>query len=194
MSFAAGSDEYFDFDELTDIYQAHKSFNPPSEIHGIWCGRIAGGAKLQNHDVLRSILEHMGVDHLESSASEHFVLELYRKLESQVQGDDMNLALLLPDDDFTVSERVHSLTLWVSGFLEGVALEKGRILSEQDDDIQELLRDLVEISQIDTEVEDDEASEVQLIEVVEHVRMAVLTLYVDLNPGQPSVQESHTIH
>ena len=45
---------------------------------------------------------------------------------------------------------------------------------------KELLSDLVEISRIELESDDEEASEMQLIEVTEHVRIAVLHLYHDL--------------
>ena len=83
-------------------------------------------------------------------------------------------------------ERGESLGAWVSGFLEGLATTQAKGLTKIDDDLKEILRDLVEISQIDSRLDSSETSERDFFEVCEYVRVAVLNLYAEFN--EPSAQ------
>lgn len=195
MTLVSLGDESFDFDELADLYQAHGALNPPSEWHGMLCGKLMGGAKLSEDNVISLAIEHMGVDKLLDVESAQLLVEIFGRLEKSIRADDMSFKPLLPEDEFALSERVEALSHWVRGFLEGVALQMGPTLMEKGDDIREILQDLVEISQIDSDIDEDDASEIEFMEVVEHVRMSVLSLYFSCDDGESSKQpKAPTIH
>ncbi|MCP5209438.1 MAG: UPF0149 family protein [Hahellaceae bacterium] len=195
MSLNSLGDEKFDFDELADLYQAHGAINPPSELHGLWCGKISGCARLTDAQVISIALEHMGVDFLQDKESESLLLEIFQRLEKKLVATDMSFKPLLPDDEFALSERVEALSQWVRGFLEGIALQVGSQLMELGDEVREILQDLVEVSQLDAEVDDDDAGESEFIEVLEHVRMSVLSLFYTFLDGNAATDSlPPTIH
>lgn len=195
MLFTSLGDERFDFDELADLYQAHGSINPPSELHGLWCGKLAGCAQLNDAQVLSIAIEHIGVDNLEDKESEQLLLEIFQRLEKNLASTDMTFKPLLPDDEFALTDRVGALSHWVRGFLEGIALQVGPDLMEKGEEVREILQDLVDISQIDAEVDDDEVAEAEFTEVVEHVRMSVLSLFFTLiDSDSPNNSVPPTIH
>ncbi len=195
MSYPSYDENSFDFDEIADLYQSLGALNPPAELQGLWCGRLVGGARWSDQDVLDSVLDHMGVERLEEEEDQALILRVYRRVESSLQKDDLTFSLLLPPENYPLDERVMALGQWARGFLEGLALERGAELISDDEDNQELLSDLVEISRIELESDDEEASEMQLIEVTEHVRIAVLHLYHDFGPEfSGSANPTPTIH
>jgi hypothetical protein len=195
MSLNSLGDEKFDFDELADLYQAHGAINPPSELHGLWCGKISGCARLTDAQVISIALEHMGVDFLQDKESESLLLEIFQRLEKKLVATDMSFKPLLPDDEFALSDRVEALSQWVRGFLEGIALQVGSQLMGLGDEVREILQDLVEVSQLDSEVDDDDAGESEFIEVLEHVRMSVLSLfYTFLDSSTATDSLPPTIH
>jgi uncharacterized protein YgfB (UPF0149 family) len=194
MSLNSSGDDRFDFDELADLYAAHGAINPPSELHGLWCGKLSGCARLDAAQIIAIALEHMEVDNLEDKESELLLLEIFQRLEKRLFAADLSFRLLLPDDECLLSERVEALTDWVRGYLEGVALEVGPDLMEKGEEVREILQDLVEISQIDCEIDEDEVAESEFLEVLEHVRMSVLSLFFTLldslapaNPLPPTI-------
>lgn len=64
---------------------------------------------------------------------------------------------------------------WCEGFLGGFGLvERSGELSEEADSA---LRDFAAIAQVQTDLEESEANEVDYMEVMEYVRMAVLMLF-----------------
>lgn len=105
---------------------------------------------------------------------------------------------MLPDDDYVLSERAEALAIWVRGFLEGIALAVGTALSKVDKELQEIIRDLVNISQMDTRVSAGEEGERELFEVAEYVKVGVLNLYADFNQpashSEKGASQGPTLH
>jgi hypothetical protein len=137
----------------------------------------------------------MGVDNLQDAESEALLLEIFQRLEKKLLANDLSFKPLLPDDEFALSERVEALSQWVRGFLEGVALQVGPQLMAHGDEVREILQDLVEVSQLDSNVDDDETAESEFLEVLEHVRMSVLSLfYTFVDSGASADTQPPTIH
>ena len=183
-----------DFDWLANIYNTHGAINHPSELHGILLGQLAGGHQLDQADRLTTVLEHMGVEELDEARLQHVKADLgefYEAVGQEVDKDSSALRLLLPDDDYPLTERVDALAQWVRGFLEGLAIAASDALAKIDADLQEMLRDLVEISQLDARVEASEEGEKELFEVCEYVRIAVLNIYAEFNQPGADTSESH---
>lgn len=108
---------------------------------------------------------------------------LYSATLRDLKSEEIAFTPILPDDEhYSLSDRVAGLGQWVRGYLVGIGLS-GVQDDSLDDDIKEALRDLVSISQIDHEVDDeDEDGEKSLFDLTEYVRVLVLTIYGQLEP------------
>lgn len=199
------SEEYEDemqdsqFDWLANIYTRHGAINHPSELHGLMMGEITGGLRRTASDWLHEVHEHMGVEALDDQRYANVtedLLSFYAKTLEGVDKDSSSFVLLLPDDDYALSERIESLVVWVRGFLEGIAISASDRLQKMDSELQEILKDFVEICQIDTRVEQDESGEKEFFEISEYIRIGVLNLYAELNEPvlESESSESSTNH
>ena len=180
------------FDWLANIYNSHGAINHPSELHGLMLGEVVGGLKRTLSDWLNQVLEHMGVEALDEERYANASKDLMAFYTSTLDGidkDSSSFVLLLPDDDYDLSERVESLVVWIRGFLEGIAISASDQLRTMDAELQEILKDFVDICQIDTRVEQDEAGEKEFFEISEYVRIGVLNLYAELN--EPAMDDEN---
>ncbi|MFD2231116.1 UPF0149 family protein [Alkalimarinus sediminis] len=188
-----------DFDWLANFYASQGAINHPSELHGLLIGRLSGGERLNADEWLKLVVEHMGLEQLvQDEKSERALtnlVDLYSNNVQQLEDLAMGFSLVLPDDEFILNQRVEALGMWVRGFLEGLALSAQGQLQSADKDIQELLRDLVAISQIDDQAEDSEEGEKEINEIIEYVRIGVVTVFSEFN-GEEAPEESQdkTLH
>lgn len=172
------------FDWLANIYNSHGALNHPSELHGLMVGEIVGSLRRTASDWLNQVLEHMGIESLDNDRHANVTEDLlgfYNHSLENMDKDSSSFVLLLPDDDYELSERVESLVVWVRGFLEGIAISASDRLQKIDSELQEILKDFVDICQIDTRVEQDESGEKEFFEISEYIRIGVLNLYAELN-------------
>lgn len=188
-----------DFDWLANFYASQGAINHPCELHGLLIGRLSGGERLSADEWLKLVVEHMGLEQLvQDDKSERALtnlVELYSKNVQQLEDMAMGFSLVLPDDEFILNQRVEALGMWVRGFLEGLALAAKGQLKTADADIQELLRDLVAISQIDDQTEDSEDAEKEINEIIEYVRVGVVTVFSEFNgQEEPEDEQSKTLH
>ncbi len=189
----SASDDFLDeapldsqFDWLANIYNAHGAINHPSELHGLMLGEIVGNLRRTATDWLKQVYEHMGVEKLDEeryARATEDLISFYQQTAESIDKDSSAFTMLLPDDDYSLSERLDSLVLWVRGFLEGIAISASERLSKLDKDLQEILKDFVEICQLDSRVDQTEESEKEYVEIQEYVRIGVLNLYAELNPA-----------
>ena len=61
------------------------------------------------------------------------------------------------------------------------------------EDVQELIKDFTEISQLSSDLDEDEANEQALFQVVEYVRIGAITIFAHL-AGNDSDQQQPTLH
>lgn len=190
------------FEHWANVYTSHKAFSHPSELHGGLCGRLAAGARMPQSEWLQTVCEQMGLP--PSAAQEdadlaEFMNAAYDQALAQLKAADMSFQPLLPDDDYSLDQRVQALSAWVRGFLEGMALGAREALGEAPPEIRELIEDMVAISQVSDETEEDsEDGEYQFNEIVEYVRLGALAVYTEFNPpetagdsGQPLKKTLH---
>jgi len=174
-----------DFDWLANLYNSHGAINHPSELHGLMIGELVGKLRRTAGDWVSQVLGHMGVEELNTERQANVaedLIRLYNKTSDTIEKDSSSFSLLLPDDEYELSERIDSLAVWVRGFLEGLAIASGEALAKVDEDLQEILKDFVEICQIDSRVSSGEEGEKELFEISEYVRIGVLNLYAEFNP------------
>jgi len=182
-----------DFDWLANIYTSHGAINHPSELHGLMIGEMVGNMKRTPGDWLEQVMSHMGVEELNTERQSNLVedlIELYKVNGEGIDQDSSSFCMLLPDDEYGLPERLDSLAIWVRGFLEGLAISSSEKLAGIGDDLQEILKDLVEICNLDSRVASSEEGEKEYFEISEYVRIGVLNLYAELNEPPESVSKT----
>jgi hypothetical protein len=95
---------------------------------------------------------------------------------------------LLPDDSDDFGVQLLGLSTWCLGFLYGLGVTAKNNSKELDEQSQECLSDLLEISKLDHDEIETPETEDQLVEIVEHVRVAVLFLNEAINRVMPTPQ------
>lgn len=174
------------------------------ESHGALCGMLcAQGAT----DAPKWMLSVLG-EHEESSQSLQqagkMLLQIHQTTIDQMNDSNVEFALMIPDDEESLTDRVEALSVWCQGFVYGLAEGGVKEDTELPADSQELIKDILEISRAtysddemvqdsDTEETDEEEQsedEIAFMEVSEYVRMGVLLIYEELQP----LQSSQTVH
>lgn len=183
------------FEQWANLFAEHKAFSHPSELHGALCGRLAAGGRLDSGDWLILVCEHMGLPESapqESDTLTSFMTAAYAVTLATLKAADMSFQPLLPDDDYSLDQRLQALSAWIRGFLEGMALVAGSALGSAPEEIRELIEDLVAISQVSEAEDDSEESEQQLTEITEYVRLGALAVFTEYNAPEPAAPK--TLH
>lgn len=183
----------FDYDRFDQMFAEQGAAGFPAELHGHLVGRLSAGSRLDHGawlEVAREVIDGRGSL---PEAARVQLIQLYDATLAQLTGSGFELSLLLPDDDAAIERRALALGQWCEGFLGGFGLvgrEGG--LSEEGDSV---LADFAAIAQVQTDLEESEANEVDFMEVMEYVRMAVLMLFSECQPAdRPQDQPPASLH
>lgn len=176
------------FDDLCNLLVPLGTINSPSELHGLLCGKLSGGAELGEISWLLEAVEFLDFTQAPDERVRDALSQLYQTTRAQLS-DGFSLKLMLPDDDIELSQRTAALGQWCYGFLTGFgsAGKADRVLTE---DVEDGLRDLAAIAQIAIEDGDDDADEADFAEVSEYVRMMAASLYLEYASETPKSQLS----
>ena len=186
--------EILELEEL--LYRIDASMGA-AEAHGALCGMLCARGTVELSEWVDHVVgeQEQGSDMLHDVV--HKLSELHQITLEMINDSTGDFALLLPDDDDSLPERVEAIAAWCQGFIYGLAAGGIQQGSELPEDAEELLKDMVEISRAGHDVDDggDEAAnededEVALMEIEEYVRMGVLLIYEELQP----LQTTQTIH
>jgi len=162
------------------------------EAHGCLCGLLSASSDIDKHDWFAHVFDGLDQNNLTVKEVSDQLVQLF---DQTVQGLDDSLLgfhLLLPDDDEDIAERTLALSDWCQGFLFGLGAGG---FTEQDslsEDVQEILKDISEISRITHAGEDDDESEEAFMELVEYIRVGVLLVYGEL--GVLPENDGPTLH
>jgi len=172
-----------DFDDFCQELAIDKTLLVhPAEIHGLGCGVLAAGYRLESRVLLQQINDYIGEEKLINDK----VLNYFQESLKTLEGDSFEFQLCLPDDNiYALTERAQSLGAWCQGFLHGFATVQNPL----SDEAHELLHDLTEISQLDASTldyeglggDEEEENESHYTELTEFVRLAVISLFMDNN-------------
>ncbi|WP_417545373.1 UPF0149 family protein [Marinobacter sp.] len=186
-----------EFERWANVFTAHKAFSHPSELHGALCGRLAAGSRIEEDEWLAMVCEHMGLPETAAAEADDlsvFMNEAYERALVFLKSADMSFHPLLPDDDYAIDQRLEALVAWIRGFLEGMALSAGESLGEAPEEIRELIEDMVAISQVSEDQEQDHESEQQLVEITEYIRLGALAVFTEFNPPEKPASQAPTLH
>jgi uncharacterized protein YgfB (UPF0149 family) len=174
-----------DFNSIQDALGRLGASVDAAESHGTLCGLLLdnSGMAIWLGHTLDELPEEADV-----LAGEQLQLlkQLFEDTRQQLNIEDMSFELLLPDDSDDLGARLLSLSDWCQGFLYSIGIIGKDKVNALDQQSQECLSDLLEISKLDHREASSEEAEQQFSELVEHVRMSVLMLNETMNPLMPA--------
>lgn len=180
--------ELLEFDDFCELLMPLGALNSPSELHGLLCGKLCGGASLTMDQWLEAAWELLDITGQPNAEVEAPVLALYEVTQAQLNSGDYDLQPYLPDDDTDLEQRLQALSQWCHGFLTGFGGAGIDPKAEFSSDQADSLRDIAAIVQVsldedddpdpDSEREEDE-QEADYFDLVEHVRIIALNFYED---------------
>lgn len=175
------------YQAIEDVVLTNEAQASAAEAHGILAGLLCVNAALNCEEWLSQVFDEAG-DGL--SAREMAVLrELYDATRAGLEAVDFSFELFLPDDAADLAERALALSGWCQGFLYGVGYA-GAGWGDWPGDCSEVLRDLADISQLDTNAA-GEADEEAYTEISEFVRLGVQLVRGELQQPPPLRSRLH---
>lgn len=124
-----------------------------------------------------------------------------KALAEQALGDEqLSFTPVWPDDEASLHRRAAETSLWCAGFLEGLSASGlANDTLKNTDDAEDTLRSIAQISQMQTEFEDEDLEEAEksLVSLQEFVRTAVLNVYLGKSGASAPIADedgNHTIH
>lgn len=166
------------FAEVQRAVEALGSTMTAAEGHGYMCGALCTNTRA----TFERWLEEVAGDASAPVAPD--IQEPLRLLAADTEralcGDEMEFEPFLPDDDVTLAKRTVALSEWCQGFLYGFS--SGAVRAAQwPQNVGEILRDITQISRVETDVgEAGEEEEQSYTDVVEFVRVGVQLLFDEL--------------
>jgi len=167
------------YKECEQCVQQTQTVSSAAEAHGVMCGMLCTMNELaQRMERGTSVIEQL-----------HYVTAQQLLCEDE---QAFSFQLLLPDETTALSVRSKALAQWCEGFLVG--LGEGGLTAEQvkKEAIKEMLHDIAEIAKLDSKKNaQNEDAEFDFIEVMEYVKVSVLTIYTDLQLGKEKQKTEH---
>ena len=194
-------------DNVNDLYDQFEEILADSdcditaaEFQGILAGMLSAGLGKDDANWLSQVSELVNEEAALSEEIGSFVKNIFNETQLAFSDDDLLAPILIPDDAYPMIDRLEALSFWSQGFLLGFGLQFGdkQTLPQE---ISESLNDIAEISQVSIENEDNEEANIGLETLIEHIKVAVKMIYMELvkkstsssiNPTQANI--SKTVH
>jgi uncharacterized protein YgfB (UPF0149 family) len=168
------------FDDFYHLLTQAEVVTSPAEIHGMLCGFICVGPKLNGGFLIDILLKRLGTRPRFMLGSQGAVVGLYDAACRQLSGLQ-NFQLLLPDERHELEERAEALSLWCEGFLYGLGLGGSSIEEETPDVIHEALYCIAEIAKLEiSHLEVTELDRLAYDEAIEFITHAIPLIYEEL--------------
>lgn len=174
-----------DFDQVQAALEQLHANSDASEAHGTLCGLLLGRQQIEKWLAATLDKAPQSTDLL-AQESTALLQQLYDQAKLQLNDEDLSFELLLPDEDDEFALRLIGLADWCQGFLYGLAMNGEALLKALSDQGRECLNDLLEISQLGHDEEQNEETEAVYAELVEHVRLSVIYINEEVNPVLPA--------
>lgn len=164
-----------------------------SEIHGALTGLICSGLAFESNDYIPMINDCFNNSEALPYEVKAMVKSIYSNIWQTILDDSFGFQMMLPDDDETIAERSHALSVWVQGFNLGFGLQH-KDMPNTSDDVKEVIADFAEIANLSDEVDDNEASEQAYFEIGEYVRISAMLIFSELGEPPVDTTKKETIH
>ena len=182
-----------DFDELNNGLIEMQTGTRAAECHGFISGYVC--ASNDNRTVMLRDQLVSGLENGQQLEQAYALLDLIAAdVVNNLQTTEINFPPLLPPDTEDISVRAQALSEWCAGFVSGLGVGGLGEKTSQNSVCEEFIKDLVSISQMESDTEEDEESEQSLFELVEYIRVGVLMLYQEWYPDTEIVQRPGLLH
>ncbi|MCJ8321847.1 MAG: UPF0149 family protein [Colwellia sp.] len=164
-----------------------------AELHGVLTGLICAGFSFESHDYITMITDLFNNGESLPVKVKSIVKLMFSDIWKNILDDSFSFQLMLPDDDDSITERGHAISVWVQGFNLGFGLHQKdtAIVSE---DVKEVLSDFAEIANLSDEMEEDEDNEQAYFEISEYVRISALLCFTELGVPPETKPTQDTLH
>lgn len=175
------------FDPLAASLMSCGVHHGPSELHGVICGLLSTGAGGVDGELLGVLAAHAELSGQWPADLAEQLLALRDLAREGMAEETMDLTLLLPDDSDELGNRVAALGQWCEGFLVGFGTgSAGTRDAELPAGLQEAISDLAAVSQVALPDDSGDDEERMLEEIIEHCRVAALTVFTEVALAQQS--------
>ena len=182
------------YEEASALLSSLDVMASPAELHGVLCGLLCGGAP-----VAKSLWLHEFNDLVNDGAPlpegvTSWLRELFAETIAGLT-QERSLVLLLPDDDEGLEERLLATAEWAQAFLAGFAVMQ-RELNKVSEELQEMLGDISQITQIDQELEENVSeTEADYIVIYEHLKLGAMMAFEECGDrASSSSSTAPTLH
>lgn len=170
-----------EFHECEQILSTSLQSVLSSYQHGMLTACLCAGKEFHHMAWLEGFVDSESDKPTDNKHAKEILAQLYVISQQQLESINLDFQLLLPDDNETLHLRVKALASWCDGFIIGLKALGIHNNQEQVVMCKEALEQIAEIAQVDYEqVNDCDQSEQDYLEVYEHVRILILTIYFDL--------------
>lgn len=169
----------FDYDDWTHKLDQNAMMASAAELHGLIAGMLSAGMQADAGMMLPVLHDFLNDGQAVNTELKGQIGLLIAETSSQLKDEELGFALLLPNDDEALPERLEALVEWAQSFLVGFAISQHN-LSVCSADVREAIEQLTEVTRIDVYTQDDSSdaeNEESYFLVLEHVRVLVMTCF-----------------
>ena len=194
-----------DFETVNEVLEPFPELESPAFIQGMLIGLLCADNDIKEAVWIKKLIEEAQI----KSVKERFLKvldEVFQDTNKGLNGSGFELQLCIPDDNQSLVLRAAMLGQLSEGVLYGLGL--GGALDQAEnkisDNVRELVDDLGQIARIDISdlsqsQQDSDAQESDFMELVEFVKVGILTINEELNPTQAApimnpMQDNETLH
>ncbi|MFT5032103.1 MAG: hypothetical protein ACI89D_002606 [Bermanella sp.] len=172
-----------DHDDIANVFVELGALYPPSELHGFFVGQQVLGVRIDDVESRTQVEQLLDIESIKAEHWQH-LLALKLAAAAQLGAEISAMALLLPDDDVDLGQRVAAVGSWCQGFLTGFAMAgKQRQTTEGQQQysktVSEILSDIAAISQAGLDSEESDETQAHFQALVEYLEMATVTIFVE---------------
>lgn len=184
------------YDDLAELFVKMGSSLTPAYLQGSLAGVLASGKRMNIDDWLDWALDLIAPTVEVEQAHITILHGLYFKTQSELQDESLGFELMIAGDDTPITDRLILLGEWAGSFLGGFgATGTVKEMSELPATLQEILEDFSEIAQVDAEQDVEfEGAEEDYLAIAEHVRLGVITVFLEYNEPPEANQNDDTVH
>lgn len=192
MVYRMNNNIFQEYAQAEQLLEQHDVMASPAELHGILCGLLCGGVAATGKQWLTEFNALVNDGLPMPSAVRSWLEQLFIATQTALN-QQTGLELLVPDEDCPLDERLQSISEWVQAFLAGFAVMQQE-LNRASEELQEMIGDFSNISQLDDEFEEDEENEASYFVLYEHVKLGTMLAFEEFGKVLPQVEASPTLH
>ena len=176
-----------DFAAVNGALSAGGSLVEAAECHGVLCGILCTSGSTDMQGWVGHLFASRDESADISAESLRILHDVHQGTLAGINHTSLEFSLLLPEDEYSLNDRMLALSDWCSGFSLGLSMGGLQESMLGNDEVREFIQDVQYIAEACVKPDDDseENTEQSLVEIEEYLRMGVLFLNDELQPASP---------